>query len=122
MSRIMKRWLECAVNAIQIKWEKMWLSLHVGEVTVITDYFVLASGSNKTQLDAMVDGVEEAMKDSGYTLKQREGKSIGGWILLDYGDIVVHLFDSEMREFYDLDAYLERCEKKTLDRIDIHDV
>ncbi len=95
--------VECAVKAIQDKMGFDIKAMSVGEVTAITDYFVLASGSNKTQLDAMVDGVEEAMKDSGFTLKQREGKSIGGWILLDYGDIVVHLFNSEMREFYDLD-------------------
>jgi ribosome-associated protein len=61
----------------------------------------------------MVDGVEESMKDSGYELVAREGKSQGGWILLDYNDIVVHIFDQEMREFYNLDNSWRDVERKT---------
>ena len=98
-----KLMVECAVNAILSKMGKDVKSLNVGEVTSITDYFVLATGNSVSQIDAMVDGVEEAMKNDGYELKTREGRSQGGWVLLDYNYIVVHLFSAEMREFYALD-------------------
>lgn len=95
--------IKCAVKAILDKKGMDVKAMFVGEVTAITDYFVLASCSNISQLDAMRDGVEEAMKLAGYTLRQREGKAVGGWILLDYTDMVIHLFTEEMREFYGLD-------------------
>lgn len=79
-------------------------ALKVGEVTPIADYFVIATADNKSQLDAIIDNVEEKMRDNDFTLKNREGKSIGGWVLLDYDEVVVHLFSSEMREFYSLDG------------------
>ena len=99
-----EKMLEISVNALQDKLAKDVVVLHVGEATVITDYFVIATGNSKSQIDAMVDGVEEAMKDAGYDLKLREGRSIGGWVLLDYYDIVIHIFSPEMREFYSLDS------------------
>ena len=105
----------CTVNAIQEKMGYDIKAMFVGEVTSITDFFVLASSSNTTQLGAMVDGVEEAMKDAGYVLKHREGKAAGGWILLDYSDIVVHLFISEMREFYFLDYSWRDVQVKSFD-------
>ncbi len=105
--------VECAVNALQEKMAHDVVSLHVGTVTAITDYFVIATGNSKTQIDAMVDGVEESMKDSGYELIAREGKSQGGWILLDYNDVVIHIFDQEMREFYNLDNSWRDVERKT---------
>ncbi len=105
--------VECAVNALQNKMAKDVVSLHVGAETIITDYFVLATGSNKSQMDAMIDGVQEEMKEAGYELMTREGQSQGGWVLLDYGDVVVHIFDSEMREFYALDSTWRDVEKRT---------
>ena len=107
--------INCAVGAIQEKMGYDVKAMFVGEVTAITDFFVLASCSNTTQLGALVDGVEESMKDSGYVLKHREGKTLGGWILLDYSDIVIHLFLSEMREFYDLDHSWRDVKTKSYD-------
>ncbi|MBP3808848.1 MAG: ribosome silencing factor [Eubacterium sp.] len=108
-----EKMVECAVNALQNKMAKDVVSLHVGAATIITDYFVLATGSNKSQMDAMIDGVQEEMKEAGYELMTREGQSQGGWVLLDYGDVVVHIFDSEMREFYALDSTWRDVEKRT---------
>ena len=105
--------VECAVNALQNKMAKDVVSLHVGAATIITDFFVLATGSNKSQMDAMIDGVQEEMKEAGYELMTREGQSQGGWVFLDYGDVVVHIFDSEMREFYALDSTWRDVEKRT---------
>ena len=88
------------------------VSLHVGKVSIIADYFILASASNKSQLDALVDSVEEKMKDAGHTLKNREGRSTGGWVLLDYNEIVIHLFLEEMRDFYSLDSTWRDVDRK----------
>lgn len=77
--------------------------LKIGEVSSLCDYFIIASGSNKSQISAMCDNVEDYMIKAGAELKNREGRAEGGWILIDYYDVIVHIFTSEMREFYDLD-------------------
>ena len=74
--------VECAVNALQNKMAKDVVSLHVGAATIITDFFVLATGSNKSQMDAMIDGVQEEMKEAGYELSEEQLNSMaGGWCL-----------------------------------------
>ena len=78
-------------------------NLDVSGVSPLCDAFVIASGSNKNQLNAICDAVEEICRDNGMPLREREGRAEGGWILLDYGDIIIHIFSSEMRDFYNLD-------------------
>lgn len=73
------------------------------EVTVIADYFLIADGSNPLQVQAMVDNVEEVMGKAGYECRQIEGYGAGGWVLMDYGDIIVHAFSKDDRLFYDLE-------------------
>ena len=75
--------------------------LEVKGLTSLGDYFVLATGSSSTHVNALSDTVEEKLKKSGVTLKHREGKD--GWILLDYGDVIVDIFDYESADFYDLE-------------------
>ena len=72
-------------------------------VSVLADYFIIASGNSESQISALVDNVEEELHKAGYHLKQREGRSGASWILLDFGDIIVHVFDKENRIFYDLE-------------------
>ena len=72
-------------------------------VSVLVDYFIIASGNSESQISALVDNVEEELHKAGYHLKQREGRSGASWILLDFGDIIVHVFDKENRLFYDLE-------------------
>ena len=72
-------------------------------VSVLADYFIIASGNSESQISALVDNVEEELHKAGYHLKQREGRSGASWILLDFGDIIVHVFDRENRLFYDLE-------------------
>ncbi len=96
--------VKCAVDALLDKMAHDVITLKVGEVAVITDFFVVATANSVSQLDAMIDGVEEAMRESDYTLITREGRSQSGWVLLDYGEIVIHLFTKEMRDFYNLDG------------------
>lgn len=72
-------------------------------VSVLADYFIIASGNSESQISALVDNVEEELHKAGYHLKQREGRSGASWILLDFGDIIVHVFDKENRLFYNLE-------------------
>lgn len=76
--------------------------LDISKVSVLADYFVIANGSNDSQVRALVENVDEKMQEAGYTLKQQEGKG-GAWVLMDYGDVIVHVFDRENRLFYNLE-------------------
>ncbi len=96
--------VKTASDALLSKLAKDVSVLHVGDATVITDYFIIATANNTSQMDAMIDGVEEAMQQAGYSMKTREGRSQGGWVLLDYNEVVVHIFSPSMREFYNLDG------------------
>lgn len=75
----------------------------IGTISVIADYFIIANGTNSSQVDAMVDSVEEKLAAEGFEAKRIEGARSSGWILMDYGDIVVHVFAKEDRLFYDLE-------------------
>ncbi len=77
--------------------------IDIRQVSVMADYFIIADGSNVNQVQAMVDNVEEMLGKAGYECKQIEGYRSGGWILMDYGDIIVHAFCREDRLFYDLE-------------------
>ena len=74
--------------------------LDIKKISAVADYFVIADGTNKNQGQAMCDSVEEEMHKAGYPV---EGYSQGGWILLDYYDIIVHIFSDEARRFYDIE-------------------
>ena len=78
-------------------------SIDIAGISVLADYFIIANGSSESQVQAMVDNVEEEMHKAGYSLKQREGYGRGNWVLLDFGDVIVHVFDKENRLFYDLE-------------------
>mgnify|MGYP000598673240 FL=1 len=77
--------------------------INISEVTVLADYFIIASGTNRNQVQAMADNVEEVLAKEGAEPKQIEGYQSGNWILLDYQDVIVHIFDQENRLFYDLE-------------------
>ena len=77
--------------------------IDISEVSVIADYFVVASASNQNQLLAMQDEVDRVMYENGLNAKSIEGNRQSTWILLDYEDIIVHLFTEEDRTFYDLE-------------------
>ena len=75
----------------------------VDEISVIADYLVIANGRNQNQLNAMTDLVEEKMIEAGYKSKRIEGNKNSSWVLMDYGDVIVHVFSKEDRLFYDLE-------------------
>ena len=102
----MSRELEMAKLACRALDEKKGKDIKVidiHEVSVIADYFVIASASNQNQVQAMVDNVEEQLGRAGYEPKQVEGTRGSNWILMDYGDLIIHVFDEENRLFYDLE-------------------
>ncbi len=78
--------------------------LDISNISVLADYFIIASGTNVSQIDAITNNVMEALSRHGYDLKRSEGISDCGWILMDFGDIIVHVFSLKDRQFYDLDA------------------
>jgi ribosome-associated protein len=77
--------------------------LDVSSVIVITDFFVICTASSQRQLKTVIEGVEESLRGLGVRPLRREGEAEAGWWLLDYVDVVVHVFGTEEREYYDLE-------------------
>ncbi len=77
--------------------------IEISEISVLADYFIIASGGNQNQIQAMVDAVDEELAKAGHHARQVEGNQNSSWILMDYGDIIVHIFSREDRLFYDLE-------------------
>ena len=77
--------------------------IDIQNISVIADYFIIADGENQNQLEAMRDAVDESLYKAGVHVKQVEGNHKSTWILMDYGDIIVHIFSKEDRLFYDLE-------------------
>ena len=92
-----------AVKAIDSK-KGMKISLiKIDNVSVIADYFVIATGTSSTQVKAIADEVEYRLKQAGENASHIEGHRSDTWILLDYVDVIIHIFSDEAREYYDLD-------------------
>ena len=92
-----------AVEALEDKKAEDIRILDISNVSVLADYFIIANGTNRNQVQAMEDNVEEALGKGGYVPKQIEGYQSANWILMDYKDIIVHVFSEEDRGFYDLE-------------------
>lgn len=95
--------LKKVVFAIDDKLGKDLKVLDIHGISSIADYFIIASGSNKNHVQSIVDNIEELLREEGYSPKQVEGYHSASWILLDYGDVIIHIFDDENRSFYDMD-------------------
>jgi ribosome-associated protein len=95
--------VKSAVEALRDKKAEDVTVIDIREVSSIADYFIIANGSNQNQLTAMQDAVDETLYKAGLRVKQVEGNSHSTWILMDYQDIIVHLFSKEDRLFYDLE-------------------
>ena len=98
-----KMMAQIACKAIDDKKGQDIKVIDIHNVSVIADYFVIASGTNSNQVQAIVDNVEEQLGRAGFEAKQIEGNRNSSWILMDYGDVIVHVFDEENRLFYDLE-------------------
>ena len=98
-----KEMARLAVEALEDKKAVDVRILDIGQISTLADYFIIASGNNRNQVQAMADNVDEVLAKAGYQARQTEGYRNANWILLDYGDVVIHLFDEENRLFYDLE-------------------
>ena len=98
-----KEMARIAYNALSDKKGEDIKIIDITGISVLADYFIIANGNSDSQVNALVDNVEEELHKAGYPLKQREGQASGSWVLLDFGDIIVHVFDRENRLFYDLE-------------------
>ena len=98
-----KELVEMAYNALSDKKGGDIKIIDIHEVSVLADYFIIADGSNINQVQAMADHVQEVLARAGWECRQIEGYQNANWILLDYGDVIIHLFSREDRLFYDLE-------------------
>ncbi len=81
------------------------VALHVRELTTIADYFLLVTAGSTTQVQAIYEAIDEAMSKAGREPLQVEGRQEGHWILMDYADVIVHIFLADQREFYGLEKF-----------------
>ncbi len=106
-----------AAKALDDKQGKEIAAIKVTDLTTLADYFVIATGSSNTQINALCDAVEKALKEQADEMPlRREGHRDGTWVLLDYGSVVVHVFSAEAREFYSLERLWADGEKLPLDQ------
>ena len=103
MEQNSKEMTKLAIAALEDKKAEDIHVIDISEVSVLADYFIIADGNNRNQVQAMIDNVEETLGKAGYTPKQIEGYQNANWVLMDYSDIIVHVFDKENRLFYDLE-------------------
>ena len=98
-----KEMVRLACEAMEYKKAQDIKIIDIEKVSTLADYFIIASGTNRNQVQAMADSVSETLGRAGVEPKQMEGYQTANWILLDYRDVVVHIFDEENRLFYDLE-------------------
>ena len=94
---------QCAVHTLDEHKAADIKVLGVGNITSIADYFVIASGNSSTQVRSLADYVEEKLAKEDIHPLRNEGYQSGDWIMLDYGDVLIHVFRRETRDFYDLE-------------------
>lgn len=91
------------IDALEDKKAEDIKVIDISQLTVIADYFIIAGGSNRSQIQALSDNVAEKLGRAGHPLKQMEGYDTANWVLMDFGDVIVHVFDKENRLLYDLE-------------------
>lgn len=94
-----------AANACESKLAKSVVVLDVAKVTVLADYFVVAGADSVAQVKAIVDAVEDSLLKLGYKAKSIEGKREARWVLLDYGNVIVHVLTEKERNYYKIEQF-----------------
>ena len=97
-----------AVEALEDRKAEEVTVIDIREVSPIADFFIIASGNNQNQLQAMRDAADEALYKAGVKVQQVEGNQSSTWILMDYNDIIIHIFEKEVRDFYNLEKLYTR--------------
>lgn len=92
-----------AIDALEDKKAEDIKIIDISEVSVLADFFIIAGGNNHSQIQALCNNVEEKLGRAGHPVKQVEGYETANWILMDFGDVIIHIFDKENRLLYDLE-------------------
>lgn len=98
-----KELLETVVKAADSKRAEEIVALDVANVSLLADYFVIMQANSERQVKAITDEIEEKVAAAGVQVRDIEGKNAANWVLLDFGDVVVHVFRTETRQFYNLE-------------------
>lgn len=98
-----KKMVKLAYEALEEKKGEDIQVIEIKDISIIADYFIIANGTNSSQVDALVNSVSDHLSKHGYEPKRIEGVRSASWILMDYGDVVVHVFSKEDRLFYNLE-------------------
>lgn len=98
-----KEMVKAAIEAMKDKKAEDIRVIDISNVSVIADYFIIANGNNPNQVQAIVDNVEEQLYKAGFADPKVEGYTSASWILLDYEDVIIHVFSKEDRLFYNLE-------------------
>lgn len=109
ISDLARRMAATAAHAAQDKLASNIAAIDVSDVLAITEVFVLASADNERQVGSIVDEVEDQMTAQGFEPQRREGNRENRWVLLDYGNIVIHVQRTDQREHYGLDRLYHDC-------------
>ena len=108
-----------AIQALEEKKAEDIQIIDISEISAIADYFIIANGTNRSQIQALAYSVEEKLGRAGVQFKQMEGYDTANWILMDFLDIVVHIFDKDNRAFYDLERIWRDGKQIPLSEFDI---
>lgn len=101
--------MHLAVAAADEKGAEEPVALDVSELFPLADIFLLLSGRSERNVQATADGIEDALNRAGTKTLRREGRGEGRWVLLDFGDLIVHVFHQEERSYYDLERLWKDC-------------
>jgi len=106
-----------AINAIEDKKGEDIKIIDISNVSVLADYFIIANGNSVNQVQAIADNVDEALSKQDIHPKQVEGYQNANWVLMDFGDVIIHVFDKDNRLFYNLERIWK--DGKTVTKEDI---
>lgn len=115
-----KQRIEIFVEAALGKKAEAVVVLDVGKLTSIADAFIICSGRSNRQVSAIADHIERFLKERKIKPLSVEGKSDGHWVLMDYGDVIIHVFYEETRHFYDLEGLWVDAKRITTERLEAH--
>ena len=104
-----KEYADFAAKILSSKKATDIMIIDIAEKSGFADYFIIATGNTDRQVNSMADDVEDALAEKDLLVKSIEGKNISGWILMDFGDIIVNVFNPELRERYNLESVWGDC-------------
>lgn len=107
----------CAAKALDSKKGKYIRVIRINDVSILADYMVIATGNSSTQVKALSEEVEEKLDQAGVSVSHIEGHRSNTWILLDYVDVIVHVFSDEARQYYDLERLWQDGEILDIEQI-----